>query len=79
MLRSYKLILLLFSISFIRSTADELRLNGVYMKDALTGAEFVYQRPIVPIVGIVFMAHGCSHSSTDWWPKGSGCADCIGS
>ena len=28
--------------------------------------------------GILFMAHGCSHSMTDWFAKSPSCEDCIG-
>lgn len=43
------------------------------------GVEYVYQLPGVKgVVGVVFLAHGCSHSSTDWWPQGSFCASCLG-
>ena len=44
--------------------------------------EVVYQLPQStqkPIAGIVFLAHGCSHSATDWWPHNPVlCTACIG-
>lgn len=40
--------------------------------------EFVWQNPIKNVVGVVFLAHGCSHSATDWWPKSPSCTNCIG-
>ncbi|KAJ1454005.1 hypothetical protein M885DRAFT_588338 [Pelagophyceae sp. CCMP2097] len=39
--------------------------------------EIVWQAPKHP-TGIVVIAHGCSHSATDAWPTGKGCAECIG-
>ena len=43
--------------------------------------EYVFQRPSSPsrpISGVVFLAHGCSHSATDWWPKSESCLTCLG-
>lgn len=31
-----------------------------------------------PPKGILFLAHGCQHSMTDWWPKSKECKRCIG-
>lgn len=28
--------------------------------------------------GVLFLAHGCSHASTDWWPQSPECNKCIG-
>jgi hypothetical protein len=39
--------------------------------------EFVFQAP-KDITGIILLAHGCSHSATDWWPKSQSCPQCIG-
>jgi len=42
--------------------------------------EFVYE--VLPegrkVKGLVFLAHGCSHSGTDWWDKSEMCPKCIG-
>mmetsp|Transcript_6967 Transcript_6967/g.7084 ORF Transcript_6967/g.7084 Transcript_6967/m.7084 type:complete len:117 (-) Transcript_6967:1044-1394(-) len=52
--------------------------NGTYT--VLEGGEniqLVYQIP--PIInGILFVAHGCSHAGTDWFPKSKYCLKCIG-
>ena len=42
--------------------------------------EYVYQiPPSKAIKGVVFLAHGCSHSGTDWFDKDEiGCPACIG-
>lgn len=45
--------------------------------------EFVYQLPPPstsnePIRGVVFLAHGCSHRATDWWPASETCPTCLG-
>lgn len=41
------------------------------------GTELVYEVPKVP-KGVLLVAHGCSHSATDWWPKSTKCPKCIG-
>ena len=28
--------------------------------------------------GLVFLAHGCSHRATDFWPHSAACPSCIG-
>jgi hypothetical protein len=43
--------------------------------------EYVFQRPAFidkPITGALFLAHGCSHSATDWWPRSESCPTCLG-
>lgn len=40
--------------------------------------EAVYQLPFTKAKGVIFLAHGCGHSATDWWPKTTSCPDCIG-
>jgi len=47
--------------------------------------EFLYQFPIDPITndyhqpkGVLFLAHGCSHSATDWFPRSINCTKCLG-
>eukprot|EP00667_Euglena_gracilis_P012650 EG_transcript_13002 len=42
------------------------------------GTEFVWQRPRAAPKAILFLAHGCSHSATDWWNKSQACPKCIG-
>lgn len=53
-------------------------LNG--MHKLLGDIEFVYQQPPTcsTAVGVLFLAHGCSHSAMDAWPQGPECPDCIG-
>eukprot|EP00668_Euglena_longa_P029279 GGOE01036625.1.p1 GENE.GGOE01036625.1~~GGOE01036625.1.p1 ORF type:complete len:359 (+),score=68.82 GGOE01036625.1:57-1079(+) len=41
------------------------------------GTEFIWQRPRNP-KAVLFLAHGCSHSATDWWNKSRACPKCIG-
>lgn len=51
-------------------------LHGVYsIEDDI---EFVFQLPKTRPQGVLFVAHGCSHSATDWWPKSASCPKCIG-
>lgn len=71
----------------IRDTSNQLAtidvthtkpLIGQYL--ALEGIEAVYQLPSSSdsIEGVLFVAHGCSHSATDWWPKSTACMKCTG-
>lgn len=49
----------------------------------IDGVDSIYQLPggrhstIIP-KGVLFLAHGCSHSATDWWPSTPTCPTCIG-
>lgn len=44
-----------------------------------TAIELVYQAPPGgKPKGVIFLAHGCSHSGTDWWPHSDTCPWCIG-
>jgi hypothetical protein len=52
-----------------------LALNGKYLE--LAGIDIVYEVPDSP-KGVLFVAHGCSHSATDWWPASTTCAKCTG-
>jgi hypothetical protein len=69
----HRLICLLLFVACCRS---DVLLNGIY--SVLDGKEFVYQLPQGKIEGVVILAHGCAHSSTDWWPKTDTCEKCIG-
>jgi hypothetical protein len=70
-------VLILLTIVYSVQIKASIDLNGIY--ESLERAEFVYQRSsLVKPVGVLFLAHGCSHSATDWWPKSSTCNDCIG-
>jgi hypothetical protein len=47
----------------------------------IEGTEVVWQMPYgqeQKPKGLLLAFHGCSHGAIDWWPKGSGCAECIG-
>lgn len=39
-----------------------------------------YEMPTRPGVanGLIFLAHGCSHSAGDFWPRSPSCPDCLG-
>ena len=32
----------------------------------------------LPLKGILFVAHGCSHGAGDFWPRSDSCPDCLG-
>lgn len=46
----------------------------------ITGVDVLLQQPAGPAMGILFVAHGCTRSHTDWWHSTSTtvCPDCIG-
>lgn len=51
----------------------------------LNDVEFLYQFPVNPFTndyhqprGLLFLAHGCSHSATDWFPRSINCTKCLG-
>lgn len=78
--------LLVFNINASNSIRDNkitdydlqnIELRGQYtiVNDDL---EAVFQLPSKAPRGVVFLAHGCSHSATDWWPKSVTCPQCIG-
>jgi hypothetical protein len=74
------------------STQQQTELQGILHTSA-DAIEFIYQLPpaahakwaagnakeaALDVKGILFLAHGCSHSGTDWWPKSSTCSSCTG-
>ena len=75
----FSLLLLVFSDNCGAIYDQPVFLNGTYEVIPKNAIEIVYQLPPnQSIQGIVFFAHGCSHSATDWWPKSSNCESCIG-
>lgn len=46
--------------------------------EVVSGVETVWQRPDVAPRGLLFLAHGCQHSATDFWPQSPKCTQCIG-
>ena len=72
------LLLLILLVSNTWSVGSTEVLTGKYFK--VNNIEAVYQLPssTTTIKGVVFLAHGCSHSATDWWPKSDSCPLCIG-
>lgn len=61
------------------STAASLEAYGTYVELG-EGIQIVYQIPmnITSVVGVLLVAHGCSHSATDWWKMSDKCQKCIG-
>jgi hypothetical protein len=37
-----------------------------------------YETPVEDPVGVIFIAHACTHSANDFWPHSSECSDCVG-
>ena len=54
------------------------KLSGSYEKIKNQQIEIVWQSPAGNPKGVVFLAHGCAHAATDWWPKSESCPLCIG-
>jgi len=54
--------------------------TGQYERTTLDGVDVLWQRPATDNVrGLLFVAHGCSHSHTDFWPSSpSVCPECLG-
>lgn len=46
--------------------------------ESIAGVEAVYELPSGAPRGLVFLAHGCSHSALDFWPLSTSCEACIG-
>lgn len=59
----------------VASVLEYPSLQGTW--EVYDGTEMVYQIPEYP-KGVLVVAHGCSHSATDWWPKISKCVKCTG-
>lgn len=47
-------------------------------ESAIQQIEIVYEIPSSIIRGVIFVAHGCQHSSIDWWRQSSTCPNCRG-
>ena len=67
-------------LSCVNGSVKEVELVGVYEKLGRWSIDVVYQAPLddQQIRGVVFLAHGCSHSATDFWPASATCPGCIG-
>jgi hypothetical protein len=68
--------LIIFHLVVSLSVSKEVIISGIY--ETFNGTEYVYQMPESSPKGIVFLAHGCSHSSTDFFPQSEKCKKCIG-
>jgi zinc transporter 2 len=75
-------LLILFLSLFWHITVDaNNNINGNLEYSTFNGEniEWVWeQRPNSVTRGIVFLAHGCNHHSTDFWPSTVSCDKCIG-
>jgi len=65
---------------FQRQSVEEAKTRGSVNYVQEDSLEFVYET--LPegrkVKGLVFLAHGCAHSGTDWWDKSESCPKCIG-
>ena len=54
--------------------------TGRYERTSIDGVDVIWQRPATDTVrGLLFVAHGCSHSHTDFWLSSpSVCPECLG-
>ena len=43
----------------------------------ISDLEVLWELPPAPM-GVLFVAHGCSHSGSDFWPKSGRCMHCLG-
>lgn len=68
-------LLFVLSISYFNYSSSE-ELSGKYVK--VGEVEVVWQSHTSSPIGFIFAAHGCAHSSTDWFPKTQSCPTCIG-
>ncbi|PNW84355.1 hypothetical protein CHLRE_04g231810v5 [Chlamydomonas reinhardtii] len=53
---------------------------AVAVSSTIADAEVVWQVPAADtrLRGVMFIAHGCGHGATDWWPQSESCPKCIG-
>ena len=62
-----------------RNALDEK--TTTVQKGWVDNVEYIWQFPVggrKAIVAILFVAHGCKHSATDWWPSSIVCPECLG-
>mmetsp|Transcript_38106 Transcript_38106/g.38792 ORF Transcript_38106/g.38792 Transcript_38106/m.38792 type:complete len:355 (+) Transcript_38106:77-1141(+) len=55
---------------------DEVILSGKHQK--VGAIDVIWQTSTSEPVGVIFLAHGCAHSATDWFPQSISCPTCIG-
>ena len=72
-------ILLFATFSGYPASVASLGTDGLYA-ELDDGIQIVYQIPTNAknLSGVLIVAHGCSHSATDWWRKSITCPTCIG-
>jgi hypothetical protein len=46
--------------------------------ELLAGAEAMYELPATSPTAVLFVAHGCQHSATDFWAPTSAAPQCLG-
>jgi hypothetical protein len=76
----FLILVLILCIGYLHFSQGENKiplLQGTYYMHN-NDVEMVYQIPTASPKGVLFLAHGCSHSAIDWWPKSATCEHCIG-
>ena len=58
------------------ASSEEVVLAGTL--ETLAGATTVWQLPTSRARGVLFLAHGCNHRATDFWPQSAACTSCVG-
>lgn len=73
----------IFYSLYTSKNSDSSRQNALHESSFIYRSsprgEYLYHfPPSNDLRGIMFMAHGCSHSATDWFPKSPHCPQCLG-
>ena len=78
--------MLQFWLQFSSRTSETLKTTSGLIKVGqvndinMNNTHFIYQLPNkhAPILGIFFIAHACTHSAYDFWPRQLMCPHCVG-
>jgi hypothetical protein len=83
----------MFSISFSKSICQFVLFVAIFVYKEVGGVkpiyktfdteddsfivEYLVQKPLSEVKGMMFLAHGCQHQATDWFPRTSDCESCL--
>lgn len=66
------------SVFDVPTSGNEVESSSLH-REALDGVNVLWMRPRKAYAGLLFVAHGCHHANTDWFPADNTvCPDCIG-